>query len=287
MTTSTSPERPAGRSEPRLLAASILTASRFLAVYWALQAFAFWPAMQLTWRALIGLVSAGLFSMLLRVREARVRVDRRRFVLLDWVIVALLVGANAFLGLTRPFYVFALVLVGIAGTSRWLLRPSMETRPLVGLAVHAPIRLLFIAYALALFGADFGFEQLVWEGLLLVGGVWLADAVRDTAAVPRDSAGRARAAAALCAVLSLAGAACMVLARGHMQLAWPYLAVVGVAEVVMLAACLRLLVTPAAAPATVRGASEGFRLALLVGLVVALGLQFGVEWMEGEPWYGR
>lgn len=285
MSSETSPRQPAGRSEPRLVAAAILTASRFLAVYWALQAFAFWPSMQLTWRAVIGLVSASLFAVFLRVREARVRAGRRRFVLIDWVLLGALVAANAFLGWTRPFGVFALVLGGIATSSRWLLRPSMETHPLVGLAVHAPIRILSIAYPLALFGADFGFEQLVYEGLWLIGGVWMADAVRDSAAVPRDSAGRARAAAALCAVLSLCGAACMILVRGHLELGWPYPVVVGLAEVVILSACLRLLATPAAAPAMVRSASELYRIAMLVGLAVALGATFGVSWMEGEPWY--
>lgn len=285
MTSKTSSEPSSGRAEPRFVAAAVLTASRFLAVYWALQAFAFWPSMQLTWRAIIGVVSAGLFALFLRVRAARVRADRRRLVRLDWVLLGLLVAVNAFLGLTVPLYVFALALVGIAASSRWLLRPSMETRPLVGLAVHAPIRILAIGYALALFGADFGFEQLVYEGLWLIGAVWMADAVRDSAAVPRDSADRARAAAILCALLSLIGAACMVMVGRHLALGWPYLAVVGVAEVVMLAACLRLLVTPATAPAMVRSASEGYRLAMLVSLVVWLGATFGVSWMEGEPWY--
>jgi hypothetical protein len=285
MSSKTSPEHPAGRSEPRLLAASILTASRFLAVYWALQALAFWPSMKLTWRAVIGLASAGLFAVFLRVREARVRADRRRFVPLDWVILGLLVGVNAFLGWTVPFQVFALALVVIAASSRWLLRPSMETHPLVGLAARAPIRIVSMAYALALFGADFGFQQLVYEGLLLLGGVWMADAVRDTAAVPRDNPGQARAAAALCALLSLGGAACMILARGEMNLGWPYLAVVGVAEVVALAACLRLLATSAAAPGLVRSAAEIYRMALLVGLAAVLAATYGVSWMEGEPWY--
>jgi len=268
-----------------MLAGSILTASRFLSVYWALQALAFWPSMKLTWRAVIGLVSAGLFAVFLRVREARVRADRRRFVPIDWVLLGLLVAVNAFLGWTVSFWVFGLTLVGVAASSRWLLRPSMETNPLVGLAARAPIRILSIAYPLALFGADFGFQQLVYEGLLLIGGVWMADAVRDTAAVPRDNPGHARAAAALCALLSLAGAACMFLARGEMNLGWPYLAVVGVAEVVALAACLRLLVSPAAAPELVRGAAEIYRMTLLVGLAVVLAATFGVSWMEGEPWY--
>lgn len=285
MSTSTSPARADGRSEPRLAAGAILTMSRFLAVYWALQAFAFWPSMQLTWRAIIGVVSAGLFGIFLRVREARVRAGRRRLVRLDWALMILLVGANAFLGPTVPFGVFALALAGTVASSRWLLRPSMETHPLVGLAARAPIRILGIAYPLALFGADFGFEQLVWEGLLLVGGVWMADAVRDAAAVPEDSASRARGAAILCALLSLAGAACMILVRGHIEIGWPYAALVGVAEVVTLSACLRLLATPAASPALVRSASEVYRLALLVGLAVTLGMTFGVSWMEGEPWY--
>jgi hypothetical protein len=285
MSSKTPPETPAGRSEPRLLAATILTSSRFLAVYWGLQALAFWPSMKLTWRAVIGLVSAGLFAVFLRVREARVRVDRRKLVPIDWALLGALVAVNAFLGWTVPFWVFGITLVGVAASSRWLLRPSMETRPLVGLATRAPIRILSIAYPLALFGADFGFVQLVYEGLLLIGGVWMADAVRDTAAVPRNSPGWARAAAALCALLSLAGAACMILARGHMDLGWPYLAVVGVAEVVALAACLRLLATPAAAPELVRGAAEIYRMALLVGLAAVLAATFGVSWMEGEPWY--
>lgn len=285
MSSKTSPEPSGGRAGSRFVGAAILTASRFLAVYWALQAFAFWPSMQLTWRAIIGMVSAGLFAVFLRVRAARVRADRRRFVRLDWVLLGLLVAVNAFLGLTVPLYVFALALLGIAGSSRWLLRPSMETRPLVGLAVHAPIRILAIGYALALFGADFGFEQLVYEGLWLIGAVWMADAVRDSAVVPRDSAESARAAAALCALLSLIGAACMVMVGRHLDLGWPYLAVVGVSELVMLAACLRLLVTPATAPVMVRSASEGYRLALLVSLVLWLGATFGVSWMEGEPWY--
>lgn len=285
MSSKTSPEPSAGRNEPRLLAGAILTSSRFLAVYWGLQALAFWPSMKLTWRALIGLASAGLFAIFLRVREARVRTGRRRFVPIDWVLLGLLVGVNAFLGWTVPFWVFAAALVGIAASSRWLLRPSMETRPLVGLFAHAPIRILAIAYPLALFGADFGFQQLVYEALLLVGGVWMADAVRDTAAVPRDSAGQARAAAALCALLSLAGAACMVLAHGAMDLGWPLLAVVGVAGLVSLAACLRLLATPAAAPELVRGAAEIYRMTLLVGLAAVLAATFGVSWLEGEPWY--
>jgi hypothetical protein len=285
MSSKTSPEHPAGRQEPRLLAASILTASRFLAVYWALQALAFWPSMKLTWRAVIGLASAGLFAVFLRVREARVRADRRRFVPIDWVILALLVAVNAFLGWTMAFQVFAVTLVGIAASSRWLLRPSMETRPLVGLAARAPIRILSMAYPLALFGADFGFTQLVYEGLLLLGGGWMADAVRDAAAVPRDNPGQARAAAAVCALLSLAGAACMILARGEMNLGWPYLAVVGLAGVVTLAACLRLLATSAAAPELVRGAAEIYRMALLVGLAAVLAATYGVSWMEGEPWY--
>jgi hypothetical protein len=285
MSSKTPPATPASRSEPRLLAGTILTASRFLAVYWALQALAFWPSMKLTWRAVIGLASAGLLAVFLRVREARVRVDRRRFVPIDWVLLGALVAVNAFLGWTVPFWVFGITLFGVAASSRWLLRPSMETRPLVGLATHAPIRILSMAYPLALFGADFGFQQLVYEGLLLLGGVWMADAVRDTAAVPRDNPGQARAAAALCAVLSLAGAGCMVLARGAMDIGWPYLAVVGVAEVVALAACLRLLATPAAAPDLVRGAAEIYRMALLVGLAAVLAATFGVSWMEGEPWY--
>jgi general stress protein CsbA len=284
MSSKISPEHPAGRSEPRLLAASILTMSRFLAVYWALQALAFRPSMMLTWRAIIGLASAILFAVFLRVREARVRTDRRRFVPIDWALLGALVAVNAFLGWTVSFWIFGVTLVGVAASSRWLLRPSMETRPLVGLATRAPIRILSMAYPLALFGADFGFEQLRYGGLLLLGGVWMADAVRDTAAVPRDNPGQARAAAALCALLSLAGAACMILARGHMKLGWPYLAVVGVAEVVALAACLRLLATPAAAPGLVRGAAEIYRMTLLVGLAAVLAT-FGVSWMEGEPWY--
>ena len=285
MSSKTSPETPASRSEPRLLAATILTTSRFLAVYWGLQALAFWPSMKLTWRAVIGLVSAILFAVFLRVREARVRVDRRRFVPIDWVLLGALVAVNAFLGWTRPFWAFAVTLVGVAASSRWLLRPSMETRPLVGLATRAPIRILFMAYPLALFGADFGLQQLVYDAMLLAGGVWMADAVRDTAAVPHDNPGQARAAAALCGLLSLAGAACMILARGHMDLGWPYRAVVGVAEVVALAACLRLLATPAAAPELVRGAAEIYRTALLVGLAAVLAATFGVSWMQGEPWY--
>lgn len=285
MSSKTSPVSSAGRSEPRLVAAAILTMSRFLAVYWSLQAFAAWSSMQLTWRAVIGMASAGLFAIFLRVREARVRAGRARFVLIDWVLLGLLVAANAFLGLTRPFGAFAVALVGIAAASRWLLRPSMETYPLVGLAVHAPIRILSIAYPLALFGADFGFEQLVPEALLLVGGVWMADAVRDSAAVPRDSASLARMAAAVCAVLSLCGAACMILVRGQLELGWPYLVVVALGALISLSACLRLLATPAAVPEMVRSASEVYRLALLVGLAVALGATFGVSWMEGEPWY--
>jgi len=75
MSSKTSPEPSGGRAEPRFVGAAILTASRFLAVYWALQAFAFWPSMQLTWRAIIGVVSAGLFAIFLRVRAARVRAD--------------------------------------------------------------------------------------------------------------------------------------------------------------------------------------------------------------------
>jgi hypothetical protein len=285
MTTKASPEH-AGRGEIRLLVALILTACRFLAVYWSLQALADAPSMRLTWRAVIGLVSAVLFATLVRIHEARVHAGGKRgFVRLDGVLMALLLIANAFLGPTIPLWVFAVVLVGVAASCRWLLRPAMETHPLIGLAVHAPIRILSIAYPLALFGADFGFEQLVPEGLLMVTGVWMADAARDSASVARDSAGRARAAAALCGLLALIGAAGMVLMHRSMGLGWPYPVVVGMATFVLVAACLRLLTAPTAAPTMVRTASELYRIALLVGLTTALAGTFGVSWMEGEPWY--
>jgi hypothetical protein len=285
MSTTPSPDKPAGHGETRLAVAAILTASRFLAVYWSLQAFAFTPSMRLTWRAVIGLGTALLLATLVRISEARARAGTPGFVRISWVLVVAVAGANLLLGWSLPLWLFAVVLVGIAATCRWLLRPSMETHPLVGFAVHAPIRILSIFYALVIFAADFGWEQLVPEGLLLILGVWMADAAHDCATLPRDSASRARWAAAACAVTSMIGGAAMLLVRRIMELGWPYAVAVGVAEVVILGACVRLLSTPAAAPTLVRSASDIYRVALLVGLVAALGITFGVSWIEGEPWY--
>ncbi len=213
MSTTPSPEKPVGHGETRLAVAAILTASRFLAVYWSLQAFAFTPSMRLTWRAVIGLATALLLATLVRISEARARAGTPGFVRISWVLVAAVVGANLFLGWSRPLLLFAVVLVGIAATCRWLLRPSMETHPLVGFAVHAPIRILSIFYALVIFAADFGWEQLVPEGVLLIVGVWMADAAHDCATLPRDSATRARWAAVACALTSMIGGAAMLLVR--------------------------------------------------------------------------
>lgn len=285
MSTAPSPDKPAGHGESRLAVALILTVSRFLAVYWALQAFAFAPDMRLTWRAVIGLSTALLFAILVRISEARARTGSPEFVRISWVLVAALAGLNLLLGWSLPLGLFAVVLVGIAATCRWLLRPKMETHPLVGLAVHAPIRILSIFYALVIFAADFGWEQLLPEELLLILGVWMADATHDAATLPRDSATRARGAAATCALMSIIGGAAMLLVRRSVELGWPYAVVVGLGEIVLLSACVRLLSTPAAAPTLVRSASDVYRLAVLVGLVLALGITFGVSWMEGEPWY--
>lgn len=284
MSTTPSPEKPAGHGESRLAVALILTASRFLAVYWSLQAFAFTPSMRLSWRAVIGLISALLLATLVRISESRARTGTPRFVRISWVLMAAALGANLFLGWSLPLWLFAVVLVGIAATCRWLLRPSMETHPLVGFAVHAPIRILSIFYGLLIFAADFGWEQLVPEGLFLILGVWMADAAHDCATLPRDSAARARGAAAACALTSMIGGAAMLMVRQSLELGWPYAVAVGLAEVVILSACVRLLTTSAAAPTLVRSASDIYRLALLAGLVAALGITFGVSWMEGEPW---
>lgn len=285
MSTAPPPDRAAGHGETRLAVALILTASRFLCVYWGLQAFAAAPDMRLTWRAVIGLSSALLFAILVRISEARARARTPGFVRISWVLVAALAGANLLLGWSLSLALFAVVLAGIAATCRWLMRPSMETHPLVGLAVHAPIRILSIFYALMTFAADFGWEQLVPAGLLLVLGVWMADAAHDAATLPRDSATRARGAAVACALASMIGGAAMLLVRRSVALGWPYAVVVGLVEIVILGACVRLLSTPAAAPTLVRSASDVYRVAVLVGLAAALGITFGVSWMEGEPWY--
>jgi hypothetical protein len=284
MSTAPPPDKPAGRGESRLAVALVLTLSRFLGVYWALQAFAPAPAMRLTGRAVIGLGSALLFAILVRISEAQARTGTRGFVRVSWVLVALLVGVNLLLGWSLSLGLFAVVLAGIAATCRWLLRPSMDTHPVIGLAVHAPVRVLSILYAVVIFAADFGWGALVPGSLLLVLGVWMADAAHDAATLPRDSATRARGAAAACALASVIGGAALLLVRQDVALGWPYAIVVGLAEIVILGACVRLLTTPAAAPTLVRSASDIYRLAVLVGLAVALGATFGVSWMEGAPW---
>ncbi|ACY16303.1 hypothetical protein [Haliangium ochraceum] len=265
--------------------AALLGAIRFLAVYFALQAFAYAPSMRLTWRGLIGVATVALFSVMVAAFSARHRGSGRLPRVSLGVLGVGLLAVNAFLGLTLPLAIFGAVFGIVALAGLVLFRPSMHTRPLVGLLVHLPVRVVLLGYAIVIFGADFGFEQLLYEEVALLVGVLAADAVRDAAVTPPGRVGTWLL-ALVCALLAAIGAAGMVRVSLLLELGLGYWMFVGLGTAAVLAASVRMLFAPAGATGLLRNAARMYRLALLAGLVVILiSTKGGLGWMEGEPWY--
>ncbi|WP_428262621.1 hypothetical protein [Haliangium sp.] len=250
-----------------------------MAIFWSLQALAFTPSMRLSWRALIGVATAALLS--LAVERARARAVGQT-VGPSWPLLVALLGVSAFFGLGRTLAI-AVTLVAVSWASaRWLYGPRVARTPLLAVAARLLADICFVGYGVALFGADFGWEQLVPQGGWLIAAVVAVNAAWEAGRCARAGAGRTP--GAIAALLAVAAAACLIMLARNLELGWPYQLGFAILCGALVSAGARAWSSPARAVLLPRAATL-FRLTVYAALAAALVASAGLGWLEGPPWY--
>ena len=262
---------------------AIAGGAQFLMIFWSLQIMAMMPDVRFTWRGVIGIVSASLLAGLVHHYRARAFSNSRRT---PWVFIVSLIAVNAALGATRAFAISAAVLV-LTWICAWgLSRPRIRANPLLAFVAHTVLALLYVIYALALFGADFGWEQLLPIMGWIIAVVWFVETARavswtDVSADTDDD--RHNAVPLWSALLSMSAAIGLFMLGLGFEQTWAYPIIFafigGVGVIVSVRARLRI-----SARAGLPQAMLAVHFAIFVGVAAGLALGNGVSWMAGMPW---
>ncbi len=288
-TNASDPDAPAPEAAPtsaisRALPA-LASALALLAVYWSLQALAYAPAMRLSWRSVLGLITAALLALVVERTRAR---SLGQSVGAGWPIWLALLAAAAPLGTTLPLGILAALVVVSLASARWLYGPRAAQSPLLAGLGRLPADIFFIGYGISLFGADFGWEQLVPAGGWLIAAVVFANGAHEAAACAASTSSRGqtsgRSPAVSATLLAALTCTALVMLALEIELGWPYMVGFAVLSGALVSACARAWSTPSRAALLPR-AGLLYRLSVYAALIAALVATAGLGWFEGPPWY--
>jgi len=294
-----------------------MAAAHFFAVYWTLQAGAGHESLRVGWRAIGGMITVFLFSLLLRVYDEikdfesdrrlgdsgdpwyRDRpvvtglVQRDDLELLRFVVEVALIAVNVLMFDAIILTAFT-VLLGLAWlSSKWFFLPGMRHNLPLALLTHNPLALAVELYvAVIAFAQGFLGKPEWWTGLLLV-GLWLPVTAWEVARkirLPEDETEYQtyskllgyRLAGLVPALLTALSVACLVPVALHARLGLPCAIAVTVMGMVSIGKCLHFVIAPNQGRAKLKPFATLYVAAVNVLLATSAYLGHGVQWLDAH-----
>ncbi len=290
-----------------------MAATHFFAVYWTLQAGTGHESLRVGCRALGGVITVFLFSLLLRVHDEikDFESDRRLgrsgdpwyrdrpvvtgivqhddLDLLRSVVEVALIAVNVLMSDAIILSAFA-VLLGLAWlSSKWFFLPGMRHNLPLALLTHNPLALAVELYvAVIAFAEGFLSTPEWWAGLLLV-GLWLPVTAWEVARkirMPEDETEYQtyskllghRLAGLAPALLTAVSVACLVPVVLHARLGLACAIAVAVAGIVSMGKCLCFAIAPSRGRARLKPFATLYVATVNALLATSAWLSHGVQW---------
>lgn len=285
---------------------------KFFAPYFLLQLLVGHTELGLGPAAIPGAITMALFFLLFRVYDELkdVESDRRLaaagdprymdrpivtgaikmsdIVAMRWVLTVVMIALNIGLG-SIVFTAFSVVFFVMWLSYQWFFVPRIQDDLVLALVTHNPIVMLMLGYVVAVFYSDFGVLPPASMVVVMLFGLWLPATAWETARkirIPEDETAYqtysqkfGKAAPLVPMICAAISTLCLVGLWRTADAAGLYPVALGLAFLVMAAACIRFFVAPTREAAKLQPAAELFAVAVDGGLTLAIAGTLGFAFL--------